>query len=60
VEGRGPTVVSGAAEPLVNLNARIPRRLHRRVRLLWVEQDREMREFVAEALRESLRRRSAR
>jgi len=47
-------------EPLIGLNARIPRQLWRRLRLLCVQQDRLMQDFIAEALREYLRRRRPR
>ena len=47
-------------EPLVTLNARVPRSLRRRVRLLCVEQNREMQDFIAEAIREQLRARHGR
>jgi uncharacterized protein (UPF0254 family) len=50
----------GGTEPLVNLNTRIPRVLYRRVKVASVEQDREMQEFVAEAIRERLRARRGR
>ena len=45
------------ASPLVALTTRIPRQLWQRVRVLCVEQDRELQAFVAEALREYLRQR---
>ncbi len=48
------------SELLISLNVRVPRELHRRVRLVCVEQDREMQEFVAEAIREDLAARAAR
>ncbi len=48
------------AEPLVQLTTRIPRSLRQRVRLVCVEQDRLLQEFVAEAIRDYLRRRQAR
>lgn len=41
--------------PLVNLNARIPKRLWRRVRLQCVRDERLLRGFVTEALQEHLR-----
>ena len=42
---------------LVNLNARIPKRLWRRVRLQCVRDERLLRGFVTEALRDYLRTR---
>ncbi len=45
------------ADPLVNLNARIPKRLWRRVRLQCVRDERLLRGFVTEALQEHLRAR---
>ena len=42
---------------LVNLNARIPKRLWRRVRLQCVRDERLLRGFVTEALQEYLRAR---
>jgi hypothetical protein len=42
---------------LVNLNARIPKRLWRRVRLQCVRDERLLRGFVTEALQEHLRTR---
>jgi predicted HicB family RNase H-like nuclease len=44
-------------EPLVNLNARISPSLRRRLRLQCVEQGCRMDHFVAQAIREALRRR---
>jgi hypothetical protein len=44
----------------VNLNARIPKRLWRRVRLQCLREDRLLRSFITEALREHLRERHAR
>lgn len=44
-------------EPLAQLTTRVPRQLRLRVRLVCIEQDREMQEFIAEALREYLRAR---
>jgi hypothetical protein len=44
----------------VNLNARIPRRLWRQVRLECFKQDRLLRSFITEALQEYLRRRTGR
>jgi len=48
---------SGGAEPLTT---RVPRSLGQRMCLVCVEQDREMHDFVAEALREYLNRRRGR
>ncbi len=52
--------ITGRAGPLVQLATRVPRSLRRRLRLVCVEQDRQVQEFVAEALREYLRRRDKR
>lgn len=49
---------SGESDALVNLNARIPKRLWRRVRLQCVRDERLLRGFVTEALRDYLRARS--
>jgi len=48
------------AEPLVQLSTRVPRELRRRVRLVCVEQGRDLQDFIAEAIREYLRRRDKR
>lgn len=45
-------------EPLVNLNARVPKRLWRRVRLKCLEEGRLLRTFITEALEEYLRSRT--
>jgi hypothetical protein len=45
-------------EPLVNLNARIPKQLWRRVRLQCLREERLLRGFVTEALQDYLRARS--
>ena len=58
-----PTHGPGArrsTEPLVALNARVPNRLWRRVRILSVEQDRLVQDIVADALREYLAARTRR
>jgi len=47
-------------EPLVNLNARVPKHLWRRVRLRCLEEGRLLRAFITEALREHLRDRRRR
>ena len=47
-------------EALVNLNARVPRHLWRRVRLQCLRDERLLRTFITEALREYLRGRAAR
>jgi predicted HicB family RNase H-like nuclease len=47
-------------EPLVNLNARIPKKLWRRVRLQCLQEERLLRTFITEALREHLREQTAR
>ena len=44
-----------STEPLVNLNARVPKHLWRRVRLRCLEEGRLLRAFITEALREHLR-----
>ncbi len=48
------------ARPLPQLATRVPRSLRQRVRLICVEQDRSMQDFIAEAVREYLRRRDKR
>ena len=48
---------SNEEDALVNLNARIPKRLWRRVRLQCVRDERLLRGFVTEALQEHLRAR---
>jgi predicted DNA-binding protein len=45
---------------LVQLSTRVPRELRRRVRLVCVEQGRDLQDFIAEAIREYLRRRQVR
>ncbi len=47
-----------ASEPLVNLNARVPKHLWRRVRLKCLEEGRLLRTFITEALEEHLRSRT--
>jgi predicted transcriptional regulator len=57
---KGATTDTGRqrpTEPLTQLSVRVPRSLQRRLRLVCVEQDREMQTFIAEALREYLDRR---
>ena len=49
-----------STEPLVALNARVPSRLWRRVRILSVEQDWLVQDIVADALREYLAARTRR
>jgi hypothetical protein len=49
-----------ASEPLVNLNARVPRQLWRRVRLQCLREERLLRNFITDALREYLRERGGR
>jgi len=49
-----------APELLVNLNARVPKALWRRVRLQCLREDRLLRAFITEALREYLVRRTRR
>jgi len=48
------------SETLVNLNARVPRHLWRRVRLQCLREERLLRSFITEALREYLSERSGR
>ena len=48
------------SEALVNLNARVPRHLWRRVRLQCLRDERLLRTFITEALREYLQGRGAR
>ena len=48
----------GSGEPLVNLNARVPKQLWRRVRLQCLREERLLRTFITEALHEYLRARS--
>lgn len=45
-------------EALVNLNARVPKQLWRRVRLQCLREERLLRNFITDALREYLRGRS--
>ena len=42
-------------EPLVNLNARVPKELWRRVRLQCLREGRLLRSFITDALREHLK-----
>jgi hypothetical protein len=49
-----------AFESLVNLNARVPKHLWRRVRLQCVREERLLRSFITDALREYLRDRAGR
>jgi hypothetical protein len=44
----------GAPDVLVNLNARVPKHLWRRVRLQCLREERLLRGFITEALREYL------
>jgi hypothetical protein len=57
MKGRATRTPEGPRESLVNLNARIPRQLWRRVRLQCLHEERLMQDFIAEALREYLRAR---
>ena len=50
----------GDSETLVNLNARVPKHLWRRVRLQCLREERLLRSFITEALREYLRDRGSR
>ncbi len=47
-------------ETLVNLNARVPKHLWRRVRLQCLREERLLRSFITEALRDYLRARTRR
>jgi hypothetical protein len=47
-------------EPLVNLNARVPRHLWRRVRLQCLRDESLLRSFITDALREYLRKQTRR
>jgi hypothetical protein len=51
---------ASADEALVNLNARIPKQLWRRVRLQCLREERLLRTYITEALREYLRGRGSR
>ena len=51
---------SDSAETLVNLNARVPKQLWRRVRLQCLREERLLRNFITEALRDYLRQRAGR
>jgi hypothetical protein len=48
------------SESLVNLNARVPKHLWRRVRLQCLREERLLRSFITDALREYLRERAGR
>ncbi len=48
------------SETLVNLNARVPKQLWRRVRLQCLREERLLRSFITDALREYLRDRGGR
>jgi hypothetical protein len=52
---RSAPEVAAADEILVNLNARVPRDLWRRVRLQCTRENRLLRAFITEALEERLR-----
>jgi hypothetical protein len=47
----------GGGEVLVNLNARVPKHLWRRVRLQCLREERLLRSFITDALREYLQER---
>jgi len=51
---------AAAHEALVNLNARVPKHLWRRVRLQCLREERLLRSFITDALREYLRQRGGR
>ena len=55
---RGSVRGAGDNEALVNLNARVPKHLWRRVRLQCLRDERLLRGFITDALREYLRERS--
>jgi len=52
--------IEESGEPLVNLNARVPKHLWRRVRLQCLREGRLLRSFITEALQDYLRSRKAR
>ena len=52
--------VADSTEPLVNLNARVPKHLWRRVRLQCLREECLLRTFTTEALRDHLSSRTAR
>ena len=58
--GRSEGTTHEATEPLTALNARIPRQLWQRVRVLCVQENRLLQDFVTEAIREYLRSRQQR
>ena len=55
-----PSAEPESNEALVNLNARVPRHLWRRVRVQCLRDERLLRTFITEALREYLRDRGTR
>jgi hypothetical protein len=55
---RKPPPADAPSEPLVNLNARVPRHLWRRVRVQCLREGRLLRAFITDALREYLRTRA--
>ena len=55
---RKPSPADAPSEPLVNLNARVPRHLWRRVRVQSLREGRLLRAFITEALRDYLRART--
>jgi hypothetical protein len=55
-----PSAGDASSETLVNLNARVPKHLWRRVRLRCLEDGRLLRAFITDALREHLRSRKRR
>ena len=57
---RRDRAIGEVTEPLVNLNARVPKQLWRRVRLQCLREERLLRAFITEALREYLRERPRR
>jgi hypothetical protein len=58
--GQATAGAHATTEPLVNLNARVPKHLWRRVRLRCLEDGKLLRVFITEALREHLRERTRR
>jgi predicted HicB family RNase H-like nuclease len=58
VPARKTQPAAASSEPLVNLNARVPKHLWRRVRLQCLREGRLLRTFVTEALQQYLRART--
>jgi len=53
---RHPPEIAGRAGTLVQLSTRVPRSLRQRMRVVCVEQDREVQDFIASAIAEKLPR----